>query len=83
VKNTPDSTLPLSCGERTLAGSAVIPRAWAYSSHSRFHRGSSRSAPSTTGFRLSGMRTGKTPPKNSQAASQPAITASVVCRNVR
>jgi len=59
-----------------------MPRACAYSSHSRFHRGSSRSAASTTGLRLSGMSTGNTPPKNCQAASQPAITASVVCGNV-
>ena len=82
VNFTPDSTRPLSCGERTLAGSTAMPRACAYSSHSRFHRGSSRSAASTTGLRLSGIRTGNTPPKNSQAASQPAITASVVCGNV-
>ena len=52
---TPDSTRPLSCGDRTLAGSTAMPRACAYSSHSRFHRGSSRSAASTTGLRLSGI----------------------------
>ena len=31
---------------------------------------------------LSGISVLKTPPKNAQAASQPAITASVVCWNV-
>ena len=80
---TPFSTLPLSCGERTLAGSTTRPRACAYSSHSRFHRGSSRSALSTTGLRLSATRTVNMPPKNAHAASQPAITAAVVCENVR
>ena len=59
---TPASTRPLSCGDRTRAGSVCRPRACMYSSHSRFHRGSVRSAPSTTGFRLSGIRTGNMPP---------------------
>jgi hypothetical protein len=54
-----------------------------YSSHSRFHRGSNRSAASTTGLRLSGTRTPNMPPKNAQAASQPAITAAVVCEKVK
>ena len=80
---TPFSTRPLSCGDRTLAGSTTRPRACAYSSHSRFHRGSSRSAFSTTGLRLSGTSTANMPPKNAHAASQPAITAAVVCENVR
>jgi hypothetical protein len=49
----------------------------------RFHRGASRSALSTTGLRLSGTRTRSIPPKNSHAASQPAITAAVVCQKVK
>ncbi len=77
------ATRGLSCGEATLAGSTARPRACAYSSHSRFHRGSSRSALVTTGVRLSLTSTGNTPPKNAHAASQPAITAAVVWENVR
>ncbi len=80
---TPFSTRPLSWGDRTLAGSTTRPRACAYSSHSRFHRGSSRSALSTTGLRLSATSTLNMPPKNAHAASQPAITAAVVCENVK
>ena len=80
---TPFSTRGLSRGCRTRAGSATRPRAWAYSSHSRFSRGSSRSAFSTTGLRLSGTRTRNTPEKNSQASSQPAMTSSSVIENVR
>ena len=80
---TPASTRPLSCGEATLAGSQARPRACAYSSHSRFQPGSSRSALVTTGLRLSGTRTLNMPPKKLHADSQPAITATVVCGNVR
>ena len=36
----------------------------------------------TIDFMLSGMTTGKTPPKNPQAASKPRITSSVVWANV-
>ena len=72
------STLGLSCGERTLAGSILNPRAWAYSTKAWLKRGSSGSAPSTTAERLSGISVPNTPPKNAHAASQPAITASVV-----
>jgi hypothetical protein len=46
------------------------------------NRGSVAPARSTIVAMLSGTTTAKTPPKNTQAASQPAITAAVVCRNV-
>jgi hypothetical protein len=45
----------LSCGERTLAGSILNPRACAYSTKAWLKRGSSGSAPSTTAERLSGI----------------------------
>ena len=83
TKNTPDSTLPLSCGERTRAGSVWNPRAWEYSSQLRFHTGFTASALVTTGFRLSGTRILNTPPKKIHASSQPAITSSTVWENVR
>ena len=38
---------------------------------------------STTGLRLSLTSTLNMPPKKPQAASHPAITAAVVCENVR
>jgi len=59
------------------------PRAWAYSSHSRVSRGLTASALATTGLILSGTTTAKTPPKNVQAASHPAMTSSSVSENVR
>ena len=80
---TPASTLGLSRGCLTRAGSVTKPRAWAYSSHSRVSRGVTASAFATTGLMLSGTRTRKTPPKNSQASSQPAMTSSSVIENVR
>jgi len=46
------------------------------------NRGANGSDLSTIAFMLSGITTANTPPKNAQAASQPAITSSVVCRNV-
>jgi hypothetical protein len=46
------------------------------------NRGSMASALVTTGDRLSGMRTGNTPPKNDQAASSPAMTSLVFWPNV-
>ncbi len=59
------------------------PRAWAYSSHSRVSRGFTASAFATTGLMLSGTTTRKTPEKNSQASSHPAMTSSSVIENVR
>ena len=59
------------------------PLAWAYSSHSRVSRGLTASAFATTGLMLSGTTTRKTPPKNAQASSQPAMTSSSVIENVR
>ena len=50
----------------------------AYSMNVSLKRGSVGSAFVTTGVRLSGMRTGNTPPKNDQAASSPSITSVVV-----
>jgi hypothetical protein len=44
-----------------------------------FKRGSTSCASMTTALRLSGMSTRNTPPKNPQAASQPAITSSTRC----
>jgi hypothetical protein len=75
-------TNALSQGRRTRAGSIRNPRAWAYSTNAWLKRGSVASASSTTVAMLSGMTTANTPPKNAHAASKPAITASVVCRNV-
>lgn len=42
------------------------------------NRGSSASAPSTMAFMLSGITVANTPPKNRQAASNPAMTSPVV-----
>ena len=74
------STRGLSCGDRTRAGSILNPRACAYSTNAWLNRGSSGSAPSTTADRLSGINVANTPPKNTHAASHPAITDSVVWR---
>jgi hypothetical protein len=41
------------------------------------------SAFATTGLMLSGTITRKTPPKNSEASSHPAMTSSSVIENVR
>ena len=41
--------------------------------------GLTASAAAITGLRLSGISTANTPPKNSHAASHPAITATRVC----
>ncbi|ETZ63995.1 hypothetical protein L836_5444 [Mycobacteroides abscessus MAB_110811_2726] len=41
--------------------------------------GLTASAAAITGLRLSGISTANTPPKNSHAAWQPAITAARVC----
>jgi len=78
TNGTTRSTLGLSCGERTRAGSTTNPRAWAYSTKAWFNRGSNESAPSTMVFMLSGITVAKTPPKNPHAASNPAITSSRV-----
>lgn len=75
------STLGLSVGVRTRAGSITNPRDWAYSTNASFNLGSSGSAVVTTGLRLSGINTLNTPSKNCHAASHPAITAPVVCVN--
>ena len=80
---TPASTLGLSRGCLTRAGSVTKPRAWAYSSHSRVSRGLTASAFATTGLMLSGTTTRNTPPKNAQASSHPAMTSSSVIENVR
>ena len=74
------STRGLSLGWRTRAGSTTNPRVCAYSTKAWFNRGSSASASSTIASVLSGISTRNTPPKNAHAASQPAITASVVWR---
>jgi len=58
------------------------PRAWAYSTKAWFNRGSSASASSTIALRLSGITVWNTPPKNTHAASHPAITASMLWRKV-
>ena len=72
------STRGLSFGRRTRAGSMTKPRLWAYSTKAWLSRGSVESALSTMADMLSGMRVANTPPKKAHAASQPAITASVV-----
>ncbi len=75
-------TFALSFGERTRAGSVKNPLAWAYSSQPTVNVGLVGSASDTTGLRLSGITTLNTPPKNSHAASHPAITAVSVWVNV-
>jgi len=72
------STLGLSVGVRMRAGSTAKPRDWAYSMKVSLSRGAMLSALSTIAFMESGITTGKTPPKYSQAASKPSITASIV-----
>ena len=69
------STRGLSRGLRTRAGSTAKPRAWAYSRKASLSRGRSRRRRSTMAFMLSGITTENTPPKNSHAASNPAITS--------
>ena len=68
----------LSFGERTLAASVANPQCWAYSSLPAVNRGLTASAAATIAEALSGTRTLNTPPKNTHAASQPAITAARV-----
>ncbi len=74
------STLGLSLGERTRAGSITKPLDWAYSKKASLKRGSTSSASVTMALRLSGMTTPNTPPKKAHAASKPSITATVVWR---
>ena len=74
------STLGLSFGERTRAGSITKPLDWAYSKKASLNRGSTSSALVTMAAMLSGTTTAKTPPKNAHAASKPSMTASVVWR---
>ena len=74
------STRGLSRGLRMRVGSTANPRAWAYSRKASLSFGSVASALSTMAFMLSGITTANTPPKNAQAASNPAITSASVCR---
>jgi hypothetical protein len=69
---------PLSHGFRTLAASMANPRDWEYSKNASVNRGSVASASTTIGDMLSGITTLKTPPKNTHAASNPAMVASIV-----
>jgi hypothetical protein len=78
TNGTVRSTLGLSVGVRTRAGSTTKPLAWAYSMNAWLNLGSSLSAVVTALDMLSGMTTLKTPPKNDQAASKPAMTVSAV-----
>ena len=59
------------------------PRDCAYSKKMSLNRGAVFSASMTIDLMLSGMTTGKTPPKNPQAASKPLMTSSVVWRERR
>ena len=81
TNGTVRSTLGLSVGVRTLAGSTTNPLAWAYSTNARFNRGSIRSAVVTAVDMLSGITTLNTPPKNAHASSNPSITVSKVWPN--
>ena len=72
----------LSVGVRTRAASTWNPRAWAYSRNTSLKRGAVCSAATTIDFILSGITTGKTPPKKPQAASKPRMTSAVVWENV-
>ncbi len=76
------STLGLSAGRRTRAGSITKPLACAYSAKARLRRGSVGCARSTIGAMLSGMTALNTPPKNAHAASHPAMTAGRSWRKV-
>ena len=82
TNGTVPSTLGLSVGVRTRAGSTRNPRVWAYSMNAWLNRGANGSLRSTIAFKLSGITTANTPPKKAYAASIPAITSPVVCRNV-
>ncbi len=68
----------LSVGVLILAASTTKPLDWAYSRNTSLKRGAVFSASMTIERMLSGITTGKTPPKNHQAASKPLITSSVV-----
>jgi hypothetical protein len=72
----------LSVGVATRAASIENPRDWAYSKNTSLNRGAVFSASTTIEPMLSGMTTGNTPAKYSQAASNPAMTSSVVWVNV-
>jgi hypothetical protein len=52
-------------------------RDWEYSRKVSLNRGASLSAAVTIWAMLSGITTGKTPPKNAHAASKPQITSAV------
>lgn len=82
TNGTVRSTLGLSVGRRTRAGSTTNPRAWAYSVNASFNLGSVLCARVTTVAMLSGTTTANTPPKNPQAASKPSITEARVWVNV-
>ena len=58
------------------------PRDWAYSTNPSLKRGSTSSASTTIAFTQSGITTRNTPPKNTQAASNPAITSTRRCLKV-
>ena len=58
------------------------PATWAYSKNTSLNRGAVFSPSTTIEPMLSGITTGNTPPKYSHAASNPAITSSVVWVNV-
>ncbi len=70
--------MALSVGVATRAASISKPRDWAYSRNVSLKRGAVFSASVTIVDMLSGMTTGKIPPKNHQAASNPLITSAVV-----
>ncbi len=71
-------TNALSVGVATRAASIPNPLDCAYSKNTSLKRGAVFSAFTTIDFMLSGITTGNTPPKNNHAASNPAMTSSVV-----
>jgi hypothetical protein len=68
----------LSVGVATRTASITKPRACAYSKNTPLNREAVFSASMTIELMLSGITTGKIPPKNHQVASKPLITSSVV-----
>lgn len=72
------STRGLSVGVATLVGSITNPRVWAYSTNASVNRGATASASATMALRLSGIHHAEDAVEERQAASQPAITTSVV-----
>ena len=75
------STLGLSWGDRTRAGSTTNPRACAYPKSAWFNVGLHASAVVTMVITLSGFTTLNTPPQNPHNASNPHTASNPVAKN--